>query len=133
MGQAWILLIISILFVVGTAIMIISLGYTILMLQFCKKRTNLDTLNNLHFFLIGASIMFISLRYTILVFDLARKAYPSTIFLIIKVHREMGQTWILLIISVLFVIALQSCSSHWDKRYWCFDLARNAFLSTIFV
>ena len=28
---------------------------------------------------------------------------------------------------------LQSCSSRWDAWYWHFDLARKAFLSTIFL
>ena len=45
----------------------------------------------------------------------------------------MRQTWILIIISILFVMALQSCSPHWDTQYWCFGFARKAFLSTIFL
>ena len=44
----------------------------------------------------------------------------------------MRQTWILFIISILLLLALQSCSCSWDTWYWCFDLARKAFLSAIF-
>ena len=62
--QTWMLIIISVLFVIGATIMFSSLGYTMLMLWICKKNfsfsifliikahpwneTNIDTRNNLH-------------------------------------------------------------------------------------
>ena len=64
--QTWVLVIIAILFVMGTIIMFPKLGYMILVLWICKKafpstifliinvrlwnKTNLDTFNNLHYF-----------------------------------------------------------------------------------
>ena len=66
MSQTWLLIIISILFVIGTTIMFSPLGYTMLMLWICKKsflstiflvikvhpwnEVNLHTHNNLHSF-----------------------------------------------------------------------------------
>ena len=31
------------------------------------------------------------------------------------------------------LLASQSCSSHWDTRYWCFRFARKAHVPTIFL
>ena len=44
-------------------------------------------------------------------FGLARKTFLSTIFLVIMFIHEMRQTWILIIISILFVVA------HYNHDY----------------
>ena len=31
------------------------------------------------------------------------------------------------------LLAIRSCSSHWDIRYYCLGFARKAFLSTIYI
>ena len=46
----------------------------------------------------------------------------------------MSQTWILF--NNLYSFCdweLQLCSPHWDTQYWCFGLAKKAFLFTIFL
>ena len=110
--QTWLPIIIFILLSVGVVIM--SQTWKVVIISIL--------------FVMGITIMFSTLGYTILMHWFARKRFSFHHCLLIKVHREMGQTWILLIISILFAIALQSCSSHWDTRYWCFDLERKAFL-----
>ena len=102
LGQTSILEIISIPFVISATIMFSILGYTILMLWICKKsiisivflvitvhpwnESNLDTRNNLHSFCYGHynHVLCISTRYWY--FGFARKAFLSTIFVIINVH-----------------------------------------------
>ena len=120
MRQIWILIIISIHFGIGTAIMFSTLGYTILLFWVCKKnfsshrfphnqssswkKKNLDTRNNLYSFVIGTTIKFFTLGYMIMMLWFGKKSFSFTIFLITKVHLWMKQTWILIIISILFVI-----------------------------
>ena len=84
-------------------------------------------------FVMGTKIMFSSLDTRHCFFGFARKAFLSTIFLIIKLHPWNKSNldshnnlhsfcdW-----------ALQSCSPHWDTWNWCFPFARKAFHSTIF-
>ena len=116
------LIIINILFLLRHYNHILSIGYTILMLlRICKKSFsfhhflvikvhmwnvwNLDSHNNLHFFCDWA-LQSCSSRWDTRYwcFGLAREAFLSIDFLIIKVHCEMEETWILLITSILFVI-----------------------------
>ena len=89
--KTWIPIIISILFVMGTIIMIVSLGYTILMLWICKKSflSIILLIINVHswnektwipiiitiLFVMGTIIMFFMLGYTILMLWICRKSF----------------------------------------------------------
>ena len=84
--------------------------------------------------LLGTTIMVSSLGYTIWCFLFVRKAFLSTIFLIIKVHswhESNLDSYKNLNFSCDW--ALQSCSPNWDAWDWCFGFVSIAFLSTIFL
>ena len=123
MGQTWILIIISILFVIGVTIMYSTLRCMKLLLWICKKsflstiflvinvhpwyETNLDTPNNLHSICYGHynHIPLIGI-HDIDVLDLQEKlSFPSFSLQLIFI-RDIRQTWILLIISILFVTGI---------------------------
>ena len=96
MRQTWILIKISILFIIGTTIMFFILDsrywwfgcarkaflstISFIIKVFSSNKTKLDPHNNLYYFLLSI------LGYTTLMFRFARKAFLSTIFLIIKDH-----------------------------------------------
>ena len=134
MSQTWILIIVYILFVMGTTIMFTTLGYTILMLSFGRKsfyfhisllmklicdmrQTQILIIISI-LIVMGTIIMFPSLGYIILMLWLGKKGFLSTIFLIIKfspsnesnmhshnnLHSFCNQV-------------LQSCSLHQDTQY----------------
>ena len=120
MRWTWILIIISIPFVMGITIMFSTWWYTNLMLWICKKSysshhfiiikvhpwnvSNMDSHNYLHFFCTWALQLYSTNSDTwYWCFGFAWKAFHSTIFLISKFTREMYQTRILTIISTLFV------------------------------
>ena len=103
MSQTWILVIISTLFLMGTTIIFLVFGYTILMLWICKKtffvhhflynyvllwnKSNLDTRNNLHsFFLWALQSCFLYPNTQYWCFGFTRKAFLFTIFRIINVY-----------------------------------------------
>ena len=67
-------------------------------------------------------------------FEFARNAFYSTIFLIINFYprNERNLDAHNNLISFYYFI-LQSCFPYLDTRYWCFILAREVFLSTIFL
>ena len=67
-------------------------------------------------------------------FRFARKAFLFTIFLIIKVYlwNEANLDSHNNLHSFCDCV-LQSCSPHWDIRYWGFGLSRKTFLSTVFL
>ena len=121
MGQTWILIIISILFVMGSTIIFSSLGYTILMLCICKKsffftifliievhrwnEMNLDSRYNLHSFCYGQynHVLLIGI-HDIDALDLQKKLFFPPFSLQSQFIREMRQTWIPKIISTSFVV-----------------------------
>ena len=121
MRQTWILIIISVLFVIGMTIIFSTLGCMILMLWICKKsflstiflifkvhpwnETNLDTCNNLDSF----SYWHYNHVHLIGMHDIDALAWQEKPFfppfsLQLKFIREMRQTRIHLIIIVLFVM-----------------------------
>ena len=121
MRQTLILIIIFILFVIGTTIMFPLLGYTIVMLWICKKsfrstifpvinfhpgnKTNLDTHNSLYSFCYWHYNQVSTLGYMILMLWICKKIFFFPPFsLQSKFIREMKQTWTLVIISILSVI-----------------------------
>ena len=121
MGQTFILVIISILFVMGTAIMFLLLGYTILMLCICKKafhstiflimkvhpwnERNLDTYNELHSFCYWHYNHVPHIRiHDIDALDSWEKLFFPPFSLYLEFFHEMAQTWILIIISFPFTI-----------------------------
>ena len=67
-------------------------------------------------------------------FGFVANAFLSFIFLIIKVYswNETNMDTHNNLYSFCYW-ALQSCSPHWDTRYWAFRFARKAFFSTIFL
>ena len=106
MSQSWMLIVISILFLIDTTIMFSILGYTILKLWICKKSFSFHDFtynycSSVKWDKLGYSLwsVFFSLlalqlcspywdtRYWS--FRFARKAFFSTIFLIINVHPWM--------------------------------------------
>ena len=120
MSQAWTLVIISTLFLIGTTIIFLPLGYTILMLWICKKtfslhhflynyvhpwnESNLDTAKNLYSFCYSALQSCSPHWHTrYWCFGFARKAFISTIFLEINIHLWNETNTDALIISILFV------------------------------
>ena len=67
-------------------------------------------------------------------FRSTRKAFLSTILLVINVvpwNESNLDTHNNLHFFLLW--ALQSCSPYWDTWYWCFGVARKAFLFTVFL
>ena len=89
----------------------------------------MDTHNNLYSFCYWALQSISSYWYTrYWCFGFARKAFLSIIFLVIKIHlwNQTNMDTCNNCYSFCYW-ALQSCSSHWDTRYWCFGLAIKAF------
>ena len=98
------------------------------------NETNLDTRNNLYSFCYWHYYHVLHIgMHDLGGLDLQEKLFFPLFSLQLMFIREMRQTWILIIISIIFVMALQSCSPCWDRRSWCFGFARKAFLSTIFI
>ena len=115
-------LIISILFVMGIAILFSTLGYTILMVWFARKAflsltflinivcpwngTNLDTHNSLHSFCYWHYNHVLHIRmHNTDALDLQEKLFFPPFSLQLMFTREMGQALILIIISILIVIS----------------------------
>ena len=111
----------SILFVIGTTIMFSTLGYTILMLYLCMKSfhsiifpiinvhprngTNLDTRYNTHSFHYGHYNHVLYIRiHDIDAFDLQEKLFFPPFSLQLMFIHELRQAWILITISMLFVM-----------------------------
>ena len=67
-------------------------------------------------FVIGPTIMFTSLGYAVLMLWICKKSFHSTIFLIIKVHREICQTWIPIIISIPCAIGQHNSVFHIEYK-----------------
>ena len=121
MSQTWILIIISIPFIMGTPIMFPTLRYTSLMSWICKKsflstillvinvhlwnETNLDVRSNQCSFRFGHynHILRIGI-HDIDSLDLQEKLFIPPFSLLLMFLREMWQTWLLIIISILFVM-----------------------------
>ena len=89
---------------------------------------------NLHSFCYGHSYHFLFIRiHDFDALDLLENLFFPLFSLSSKFIYEMRQTWKLVIVSIFFLLALQSCSPYWDTRYWCSRFATKAFLSTIFL
>ena len=113
MRQTWILVIISIFFVIGHKNHFSSLGYMMLLLWFGRKallstilhiikvhlliEKNLDSHNNLHFLWLRTTIMFSSLRHMILMLWFSLKSF---LFHHIPYNQSLSIKWV----SNLFVI-----------------------------
>ena len=121
MWQTWILIIISILFVMGTTINFCTMWYTILMLWICKKsifslifpiinvhlwnESKLDAHNNLHFICYGLySNVLLIVVHDINALDLQEKLFVLPFSLELMFIYEIRQTWILIITSIFFVM-----------------------------
>ena len=149
MRQTWILIIISIIFIIRTTIMFSALGTRYWCFRFAAKaflsaifliinvypwnKSNMDTYNNPHSFHYGhyTHVLHVGI-HNIDAFDFQEKLFLPPFYIKLMFIREMSQTWILVTIFILLLWALQSSSPYWDTRYWCFRFARKAFLSTIF-
>ena len=77
--------------------------------------------------------MFSTLGYTILMLWICKKSFFSTIFLVVKVIRDVRQTWILIITSILFVIGTTILFSILGYVILMLWICKKSFLSTIFV
>ena len=134
----------------GTIAIFSTLRYMILVLWICKKRfffhhflilnahlwneSKLDTRNNLYSFCFGHYNQVLLIR----IHDIDGLVWQEKVY-----FPPFPYNWNLSIKYVNFdsrnnlhsfcYWAQQSCSLHWDTRYWCFGLARKAFLSTIFL
>ena len=98
------------------------------------NEANLDACNNLHSFCYGHYNHVHLIRiHEIDVLDLQENLFFPPFSLLLKFIHGMRQTWILIIISIFLLWALQTCSPHWDTQYWCFGFARKASLPTIFL
>ena len=80
----------------------------------------------------GKVIVFSKLGYTILMLLICKKRFLSTIFRIIRFIQEMGQTWILIVITVLFVIGTTIVFSILGYMILMAWICKKSFLSTIF-
>ena len=139
MRQTWILIIISIVFIIGTIIMFSSLGWRYWCFGFSRKAflylifhvinvypwngTSLDTHNNIRFFLLWA-LQSCSPHWThdIVALDLQEKLFFPPFSLWSKFIHGMIPTRILLTISIFLSWALQSCSPYWTHGIDALDL-----------
>ena len=148
MRQTWILITLSILFVIGTTIMFSTLWYAILMLWIWKKSflptifhvikvhpsnaTNLDTHINLYSFCYWHNNHVLHFGLHDIDLWICKKSILSTIVLIIKFIHEMRQTWIPITISILLVIGIAIMFSIMGCTILMLWIWRKSFLSTIF-
>ena len=84
-------------------------------------------------FVKGTTIVFSILGYMIIMLWICKKSFFFAIFIIINVHPWKETNLDSHNNLYFFLMGTQSCSSHWDTRYWCFRFTRITFFSTIFL